>query len=150
MTNIYSLEQIELFSDEKRTIDISKKENSNLIYSLRKNLPIKNLKTSFIEKFPSLVILLISGLLVIYSSLLSTQGMIKYDLKYYSRSPTPFVIIFFLFFCSTNYFILNRVCSQENIYILKNISFPKYIYLAGLLIISLFVIYLSIISFGIV
>jgi sterol desaturase/sphingolipid hydroxylase (fatty acid hydroxylase superfamily) len=140
-----SIEQLEIFSRQKRIINrnldqnlsIKKNNKNNLNY---RNLIKKNLNFLFIVST-------LTPIIIIFSIMIADVSL-KYDSSYLSKSPTFFIIAFVLIFFISDFLFLREIHPTIRSYE-KILNFPKF-YFFIYPVISTLIILLSIINLGLI
>ena len=143
-----SIEEAEIFTEQKRLVYFKKEEKKSVGKSFKQNLLKKNTKESLYKNFLTIIIvLIILEPVLIWTSISIADTMLKYNPHYLATPPTFFIFLFFSFYIISDDLVLYEVLPslREE----KRIAlFPKAVYFTILFGISFLVVMFSIIKYG--
>ena len=149
MLEVESIEEVEIFTEQKRLVYFKKGEIKSVHKSFKQNLVKINNKKDFYKNFLVLiVILLIIEPLFIWSSISIADTWLKYNPYYLATPPTLFIFLIFAIYIISDDLILFEILPslrEEN----RIAFFPKVVYFTILFGLPFFVVFFSIVYYGI-
>ena len=146
LLKVESIEEIELFTAQKRIIHVPKEENKSE-YNFKQNL-FKIEYKKRIKKFLALFVVLITlEPVFIWLSIAAADGFLKKNPYYLSAPPTTFVSLFFIIYIASDDVVLFTVIPAFR-EVNRIESVPKLIYITFLVSVSCLVVGFSIIKYG--